>query len=65
MNYPYLIHWRSMNRIHAGKFRHLYKSHIELGKISVQSEYGDGTEFIIEPPKRTVLEVDTIQVEAS
>jgi chemotaxis protein histidine kinase CheA len=30
------------------------------GKISVQSEYGKGSEFIIEIPVRTVIEEDVI-----
>ena len=40
----------------------LVKSLVEMhkGKISVQSEYGNGAEFIIELPIRTIPEVDTV-----
>jgi two-component system CheB/CheR fusion protein len=40
----------------------LVKALVEMngGKVSVQSEYGNGTEFIIEMPIRTVPEDNTI-----
>ncbi|MHB1393943.1 MAG: MASE3 domain-containing sensor histidine kinase [Clostridia bacterium] len=55
---------RSLTRNHEGSGigLSLVKSLVELhgGNVTVQSEYGKGTEFIVEMPIRTVPEDDTI-----
>jgi two-component system, chemotaxis family, CheB/CheR fusion protein len=55
---------KSLTRNHEGSGigLSLVKSLVEMhgGKISVQSEYGKGSEFIIEIPVRTVIEEDVI-----